>query len=93
MAMVIQKYLGNQYACMEDYNADAGEVAEPYRLVVAVNFPVNFTEDAARRLVSIAANGPRCGVYALVAVDTERPFRTASACATRSTPGLRESSR
>ena len=74
MGIVIQKYLGNQYPNMEAYNADAGEVAEPYRLVVVANFPVNFTEDAARRLVSIAANGPRCGVYTLVTVDTEQPL-------------------
>jgi len=74
MEMVIQKYLRNRYATMEDYNAEAGEVAEPYRLLVAMNFPVNFTDDAARRLVSIATNGPRCGVYVLATVDTEQPL-------------------
>ncbi|MBL7065835.1 MAG: DUF87 domain-containing protein [Anaerolineae bacterium] len=74
MEMVIQKYLRNRYASMEDYNAEAGEVAEPYRLLVVMNFPVNFTDDAARRLVSIATNGPRCGVYVLATVDTKQPL-------------------
>ncbi len=73
MEMVIQKYLRNRYRTMEQYNDEAGEVAEPYRLVVAINFPVNFNEQAARRLVSIATNGPRCGVYTIATVDTEQP--------------------
>lgn len=76
MAMVIQKYLRNQYLTIEDYNAEAGEVAEPYRVLVTFNFPVNFTEQSARRLVSIAENGPRCGVCVLATVDPEQklPF-------------------
>jgi len=69
---VIQKYLRNQYATIEDYNMQAGEIAEPYRFLVVLDFPVNFSETAARRLVSIAQNGPRCGVYPLVVADTGR---------------------
>ncbi|MGC8960065.1 MAG: hypothetical protein ACP5OO_09820 [Chloroflexia bacterium] len=68
------EYLRNRYRTMEEYNAEAGEVAEPYRLLVVVHFPVNFTPETARRLVSIATNGPRCGVHALVLVDTEQPL-------------------
>jgi S-DNA-T family DNA segregation ATPase FtsK/SpoIIIE len=74
MGMVIQKYLGNQYPTIEDYNAAAGEVAEPYRILVVIDFPANFTPEAARRLVNIAASGPRCGVYTLVTVDTAHPL-------------------
>lgn len=70
MENVIQKYLRDDYATIEDYNAQAGEVAEPYRIVMVFDFPVNFTEEAARRLVSIARHGPRCGVYALVVMNT-----------------------
>ena len=72
MENVIQKYLRNQYPSIEDYNVQAGEVAEPYRVLVVFDFPANFSEAAARRLVSIAQNGPRCGVYTVVLVDTER---------------------
>ena len=77
METVIQKYLGHKYETMEAYNNEAQEVAEPYRLLVVANFPVNFTEQAAQRLISIASNGPRCGVYVLVVVDTdqESPYK------------------
>jgi len=74
MELVIQKFLRDKYPTMEAYNAEAGEVAEPYRVLVVMNFPVNFTDNAARRLVSIAANGPRCGVYTLITVDTQHPL-------------------
>jgi hypothetical protein len=74
MENVIQKYLRNEYETIEKYNADAGEVAEPFRIVVVANFPANFTESSARRLVSIASSGARCGVYTLVSVDTRLPM-------------------
>jgi len=74
MENVIQKYLRNQYRSIEEYNAQAGEVAEPFRVLVVANFPANFNSDAARRLVSIANSGPSCGVYTLVSVDTKLPM-------------------
>ncbi len=74
MENVIQKYLRNQFATIEEYNALAGEVAEPYRVLVVFDFPTNFSETAARRLVSIMQNGPRCGVYAIVLVDLGKPL-------------------
>jgi DNA segregation ATPase FtsK/SpoIIIE-like protein len=74
MENVIQKYLRNQFATIEEYNTHAGEVAEPYRILVIANFPVNFTLDAARRLDSILSSGPRCGVYTLMSVDTNQPL-------------------
>jgi hypothetical protein len=74
MENVIQKYLRNEFATIEDYNAQAGEVAEPYRILVVLDFPVNFSEAAARRLVSIAQNGQRCGVYAVITFDDEKPL-------------------
>jgi len=70
METVIQTYLRDQLATIEDYNAQAGEIAEPYRVLVVMDFPANFSETAARRLVSIVQNGPRCGVYAVVMIDT-----------------------
>jgi len=69
IASVIQKYLRNQYKSIEEYNRAAGEVAEPYRVLVVANFPTNFGPEAAKRLVSIAQSGPSCGVCVLVGVD------------------------
>ncbi len=74
MENVIQKYLRDRYPTIGDYNAMAGEVAEPFRILVIANFPTNFTPEAARRLVSIAQNGPRCGVLTLISVDRKQPM-------------------
>src|SRR5262249_21676685 len=65
MENVIQKYLRNQFQTIEEYNAHAGEVAEPYRVLVVANFPANFSVEAARRLVSVTSSGARCGVFTL----------------------------
>ena len=74
MENVIQKYLRNQYKSIEEYNAAAGEVAEPYRVLIIANFPTNFTPEAARRLVSIMSSGPACGVCTIVGVDLGYPM-------------------
>ena len=71
MEVVIQKYLRNEFETIEDYNAQAGEVAEPFRYLVVANFPANFSEAACRRLLSIVSSGARCGVHTLISVDTK----------------------
>ncbi len=72
METVTQKYLRNEYPSIEAYNAVAGEVAEPYRVLVVADFPTKFDEKAAGRLAAIAAGGVPCGVLTLVAVDTSK---------------------
>lgn len=74
MENVIQKYLRNEYKTMEEYNRRAGEIAEPYRFLAVINFPTNFTDASAKRLISIASNGPRAGVYVICAIDNEAPL-------------------
>ena len=71
MESVFQKYLRNEFESIEEYNEHAGEVAEPYRVLVVANFPTGFTERAAQRLASIATSGPRCGVFTLTSIDTK----------------------
>ena len=71
MENVIQKYLRNEFETIEEYNTMAGEVAEPFRILVVANFPTNFNDAALRRLISIVNSGARCGVYALMIVDTK----------------------
>ena len=70
METVIQKYLRNEFATIDEYNAQAGELAEPYRFLVVADFPTGFQGDSFRRLASIASTGARCGVYVLIARDT-----------------------
>ncbi|MGE5608402.1 MAG: FtsK/SpoIIIE domain-containing protein, partial [Bacillota bacterium] len=74
METVIQKYLRNEFETIDDYNAQAGELAEPYRFLVIADFPQAFTDDALRRLSSIATTGARCGVYTLILRDTRQPL-------------------
>ena len=50
----------------------AGEVAEPFQVLVVANFPTNFSEAAMRKLVSIATSGPRCGVYTILSIDRKQ---------------------
>lgn len=64
--LVIQKYLRSTYETIDDFNAAAGEIAEPYRLLVLVDFPHGLTNDTMSRLKSILQNGPRCGVHTLL---------------------------
>ena len=72
METIIQKYLRNDYESMEQYNHVAGEIAEPYRVLVIANLPANFTQAAAQRLTSIAVSGPKTGVYVLVMRDEDQ---------------------
>jgi len=68
---VIQSRLRNDHLNIEDYNEKTPALPEPYRVVVGMDFPVNFRTDSARRLVSIAQNGARCGFYPLIVVDSD----------------------
>ena len=74
MEKVIQMYLRNEYATIAEYNEQAGVIAEKYYFLVVADFPVNFTETAAKRLLSIAASGARCGVYMLIHWDQRQPL-------------------
>ena len=70
MEKVLQKYLRNEFDSLHEYNQHAGEVAEPYHLLVVANFPAGLSDASLRKLLSIAATGPRCGVYTLLSIDT-----------------------
>ncbi len=74
MENVIQKYLRNEFSTIEQYNKQAGELAEPYRFLVIADFPQNFNEESVKHLKSIINSGPRCGVYTLIAFDSRQPL-------------------
>ncbi|HEY2154171.1 MAG TPA: FtsK/SpoIIIE domain-containing protein, partial [Isosphaeraceae bacterium] len=76
MENVILTYLRNDYATIEEYNAQAGEVAEPYRFLVIANFPHGFSETGLKTLTHIINSGARCGVHTLISIDTsvQMPF-------------------
>lgn len=70
MDFIIQNILRNNYKNIVEYNTYAKEIAEPYRVLVVLNFPINFTDSSANSLKDIAVNGPRCGIYTIITVDT-----------------------
>ncbi|SPE52921.1 Cell divisionFtsK/SpoIIIE [Verrucomicrobia bacterium] len=74
MEKVIQMYLRNEYSTIAEYNEQAGVIAEKYHFLVVADFPVNFSDVAAKRLLSIAASGARCGVYLLLHWDQRQPL-------------------
>lgn len=74
MEKVIQMYLRNEYNTIAEYNERAGVIAEKYYFLVVADFPANFTETAAKRLLSIATSGARCGVYTLIHWDRRLPL-------------------
>lgn len=78
METVIQKYLRNEYQTIDQYNAQAGELAEPVRFLVIADFPVGFEQDSLRRLASIATSGARCGVYTIIIRDTRQQLPAGS---------------
>ncbi len=71
---VIQMYLRNEYATIEEYNKQAGTIAEKYRFLVIAGFPAGFSDTSMKRLLSIASSGARCGVYLLIHRDTRQPL-------------------
>jgi len=73
---VTQLYLRNEYATIAEYNQQAGRIAEPYHFLVVADFPVNFSDLAVRRLFSIIASGPRCGVFTLIHWDQRKSTTT-----------------
>jgi DNA segregation ATPase FtsK/SpoIIIE-like protein len=74
METVIQKYLRNEFTTIDEYNEQAGELAEPYRFLVIADLPTSFSDEALRRLANIATTGARCGVYVLVTRDSRVPL-------------------
>ncbi|MGQ0678805.1 MAG: FtsK/SpoIIIE domain-containing protein [Actinomycetota bacterium] len=68
--LVIQKYLRTTYQTIDEFNDAAGEIAEPYRMLVIFDFPTGMKGESAARLKTIIENGPRCGVFTLVVHDS-----------------------
>jgi len=71
MEKVLQKYLRNEFETIHDYNRQAGEVSEPYHVLVVANFPAGLSDASIQKLMTIATTGPRCGVYTLMSIDDQ----------------------
>jgi hypothetical protein len=69
--LVIQKYLRADYENLADFNLAAGEIAEPYRMLVIFDALTGFDERSLGELNRIIENGPRCGVATILVADED----------------------
>ena len=69
---VLQTYLRSDFESIDQYNEQAGEIAEPYRFIFIYDFPESFDNEACLALERIMANGPRCGVYVVMVWDESK---------------------
>ncbi|MCZ7646762.1 MAG: FtsK/SpoIIIE domain-containing protein [Planctomycetota bacterium] len=77
MEKVIQKYLRNRYATIDEYNAKAGDLKEPYRFLMISDFPSGLSDLSLERLASVVSSGPPCGVHVLMYHDTRQKWPAA----------------
>ena len=76
---VVQHYLRGRFATLAEANAAAGEIVEPYRLLLVFDHPAGLSEASTAMLAAIAANGPRCGVFPIITKQAQvgQAFATA----------------
>ena len=72
IANVTQRCLQGKYENLQKYNNDAGQNAEPYQILMIMDFPGNFREDSLRMLEQIISTGPKCGVYTVILKNEEQ---------------------
>lgn len=73
IAHLSQTRLSNLYPTIEAYNASPDALTIPYRVVAFVDLPAGLDERAAGRLLAIARNGPRVGVYIVANLNPTIP--------------------
>lgn len=72
IANVTQRCLQGQYNSIQKYNERAGQNAEPYEVLMIMDFPGGFKEDSFRMLEQIISTGPKCGVYTVILKSGEQ---------------------
>ncbi|WP_417731287.1 FtsK/SpoIIIE domain-containing protein [Rosistilla oblonga] len=71
MEDVLQTYLRDNYETIDQYNAQAGAMAEPYRVVAAIGIPNGLTPAGYANLRVLLENGRRCGIITVLVRDSE----------------------
>ena len=71
---LIQSSLRDRYEYLEDYNAQAGSLAEPHHIVAAVGFPEALSREAHDHLQSLIESGARCGVMVILVIERGRSW-------------------
>lgn len=69
IASLSQTRLANLYPTIEAYNASPDALTIPYRILALADLPSGLDERSAGRLLTIARNGPRVGVYIVASIN------------------------
>lgn len=76
MAYLEQRCLKSRFADLDEYNMQAGSLAEPQHVVVVTGYPRGFTDETLARLDQIVDGGRRLGITVhLVADESAEPLR------------------
>ncbi len=70
----IQQSLRDQFSDIEAYNAEAGALAEPYRILVWSSFPEALDEPTWQSMQSLLDTGARCGIIPIFLIDGHNPW-------------------
>lgn len=68
---LMQDALGNRFASLQAFNAEAGDLVEPYRFLFIANFPHGFSPHAVELLLSLLGNAAQAGLSVLMSLDHE----------------------
>ncbi|MEI8307522.1 MAG: hypothetical protein WCF99_10715 [Chloroflexales bacterium] len=69
IASLSQTRLANLYPTIEAYNASPDALTIPYRILALADLPSGLDERSAGRLLTIARNGPRVGIYIVASIN------------------------
>ena len=74
---VTQRYLQGKYESIYAYNQAAEQNAEPYQVLMLMDFPAGLTEQSLKYLEQIVTSGPKCGVFTLLFRSEEQYAKSA----------------
>lgn len=63
---ITQRCLQGKYPNIYEYNKVAEQNAEPYQVIMLMDYPAGLSEKALRMLEQIVASGPKCGVFTVI---------------------------
>ena len=66
---LLQGTLTNHFDSLQAYNAEAGEMAEPYRFLFIANFPHGFSQPAVDNLLSLLDHAALAGLSVFMSLD------------------------
>ena len=63
---VTQRYLQGKYENIYQYNCVAEDNSEAYQVLMLMDFPAGFSDQALKYLEQIVTSGPKCGVFTII---------------------------